>query len=552
MQRSLLAAFVFLTLLALQTTALQTCATPTAPTGGPRDTIGPVLVLDESTPNFQTNFRPEEIVLTFDEWVELDPKQPILISPPITFGPDNRPKLRRRSLIIPMEGLDLLDSVTYVVNVGGAIKDLNEGNPTDNLRFVFATGPVLDSATVSGTLVSDYSAEPIENATFTLFANLADSAVTTENPTYFAQTDKTGAFTVYNVRPGRYRAVALQRNPSATNYFYDTSGFALPQAVGFIDTILTIKDGANSAGTVRLSPILKPVQVNGVDTSLNGAIRLTINQPAETVDARFSGTYLRRNLKDTLTLFYRQAVRDTILVGRQGNWVDTIYFEGLQATGEQPLRVLSTGATKIYPAGGLRFSFNRPIERIDTSLATLTRDTFPEPIDFQYFVDTLDAGNLIVRAPYVTKSRYELTLLPGAVTDWVGNTNRDTLQRRFSADDPENYGTLKLTFTNLLASENYIVRLLRKGEVMAATFRYIQERFEYEVTYPGLSPDTYQVELLYDSNRNGRYDSGDFLFGLQPEEVRRIDIEPLRANWEVAQTIRVDFDTPVTSEPVDD
>lgn len=552
MQRSLLAAFAFLALLALQTATLQTCATPTAPTGGPRDTIGPVLVLEESTPNFQTNFRPEEIVLTFDEWVELDPQQPILISPPITFGPDNRPKLRRRSLIIPMEGMDLLDSVTYVVNVGAAIKDLNEGNPTDNLRFVFATGPVLDSASVSGTLVTDYAAEPIENGTFTLFANLADSAVTTENPTYFAQTDENGAFTVYNVRPGRYRAVALQRNPSATNYFYDTSGFALPQAVGFIDTILTINDGPNSAGTVRLSPVLKPVQVNAVDTSLNGAIRLTINQPAETVDVRYSGTYQRRNLKDTLTLFYRQPVRDTIFVGRLGNWVDTLLIDGGQAVGQRPVRIMATGANKIYPAGGLRISFDRPIERIDTSLATLLRDTFPDPVAFQYFIDTVDAGNLNIRAPYITDSRYELTLLPGAVTDWVGNVNQDTLQRRFNADDPENYGTLKLTFTNLLPTENYIVRLVKNGEVMVATFRYIQERFEYEVTYPGLSPDTYQVELLYDSNGNRRYDSGDMLFGLQPEELRRIDIEPLRANWEVEQTIRVDFSTPSTDAEVND
>ena len=211
LHRLLLCCITALTLLALLPTT-QSCATPTSPTGGPRDTIGPVLVPDETTPNFQTNFRPEEIVLTFDEWVELDAKQQILISPPVTFGPDQRPYLRKKSLVIPLEGVDLLDSVTYVVNVGGAVKDLNEGNPTTNLRFAFATGPKLDSASVSGTLVDAFTGEPVEDATFTLYQSAADSVITTENPTYFAQTDEDGADRIAGpARGGGRRSAGLRR-----------------------------------------------------------------------------------------------------------------------------------------------------------------------------------------------------------------------------------------------------------------------------------------------------------------------------------------------------
>ena len=552
MLRALLALLLCTCGLALTTVGLNSCATPTAPTGGPRDTIGPILIAEETTLNFQTNFRPEEIVLTFDEWVELDRQQPILISPPLELGADNQPTLRRRSLVISLEGVELRDSVTYVVNVGAAVKDLNEGNPTENLRFVFATGPVLDTSTVSGRLVTDYSGEPIENATFTLYGNLADTAVTTENPTYFAQTDEDGNFTVYNVKPGVYRAIALQRNPGATNYFFDLTGFSPPQAAGYLDSLVTVGQGDNAVGAIRLSPVLRPVRVNAVDTSLNGQIRLTMNQPAATVDAEYSGEYLRRDVVDTLTLFYRTPLADTIFLGRNGVRADTVVTTGAAATDGRPLAIQSSSGSGLLPGNDLEINFDRPLEAIDTALVSLVRDTFLRRLPYAYVLDSADAGQLRLTTPLLTGSRYALTLLPGALTDWVGNVNTDTLESRFAVGDVEDFGTLTLNIENLIPTENYILQLVRKDKVLVATTRYIEERFEYQAIYPGLSPGTYRVELLYDSNNNRRYDSGDLLFGLQPEEVRRFDIEPLRANWEVEQTIVVDFDDPDAGEVEDD
>jgi hypothetical protein len=87
MARYLLGGTLFVLVLITQALSLQRCATPTAPSGGARDTIGPQLVEEETTPNFQTNFFPEVIELTFDEWVELDQKQQILISPPWNSAP---------------------------------------------------------------------------------------------------------------------------------------------------------------------------------------------------------------------------------------------------------------------------------------------------------------------------------------------------------------------------------------------------------------------------------------------------------------------------------
>lgn len=538
MTRSLLAIVGLLLALLAQLFTFQHCATPSAPTGGARDTIGPVLVPEATTPNFQTNFRPEEVVLTFDEWVEQDAKQEIIISPPLELGEDNQPFLRRRSLVIPFAGLDLLDSVTYVINVGSAIKDLNEGNPTENLRFVFATGPVLDSATVTGTLVEDFSGEPIDDATFTLYGNLADTATLTENPTYFAQSDEEGNFTVFNVRPGRYRAVGLVRNPGATNYYADLNGTFKPQSVGFIDTVITVVDGNTDVGTVRLSPVPIPTKVIGLDTSARGEIAITVNQPAEAVDLRTVRTdYLRYNVKDTIKLFYRERGPDTVLVGRDSLYPDTIVVASTGSLRGKPLLLEKGISPRVYSGTGPSFTFNQPVASLDTSRISLRKDTLREGLPFTYAIDTTFPGTVTFRTSWDVQKQFSLTVLPGGVTAWNGSTNQDTLAGKFRLDGPEQFGILTLEVKNLDPTADYILRLLEKDKVVFATRRYISKVFDYTARFEGLRPGTYKVEILYDANRNQRYDSGDFLYGRQPELVRRFEVPALKADWEVKEVI---------------
>jgi hypothetical protein len=538
MARTLLALAGFFLIFLAQLFTLQHCATPTSPNGGPRDSIGPILILEKTTPNFQTNFRPEEIVLTFDEWVKQNPKQEILISPPLELKEGNQPYLRKKSLVIPLQGLTLRDSVTYVVNIGSAIEDLNEGNPTSNLRFVFATGPVLDSAMVSGTLVEDFSGKPIDKATFTLFGNLADTATTTENPTYFAQTDEEGKFTVFNVRPGRYRAVALIRNPGSTNYYVDLGGTFKPKSVGFIDTIVSVNDGSNELGTVRLSPLPIPTKVIGVDTTSLGQINLTLNQAAEKVDYRSGRSdYLRYNDADTLRLFYQTAAVDTILIGRDDAFPDTLIINGQPGRVGRAPQLVRGPAGKAGVGDGPTFVFSLPLAEVDTSLIDLLRDTFPGRLPVTYRLDSLYPGALTLLAPWNAKSRYQLVILPGALTALNGATNTDTIQRKLLFASLESLGILRLKLTDLNPTFNYILRLTKDEKPLVYTRRYIQQRFAYDAEYRDMPPGNYAVELIYDSNRNQRYDAGDYRFLRQPEVVRRFTIEALRANWEVEKEI---------------
>ena len=519
---------------------LQRCATPSPPRGGDIDSLPPQLVPEESTPNFQTNFRPDRIELTFDEWVELDFQQEILISPPLDLGPDNRPALRRRTLTIPLEGVALRDSVTYVINIGSAIEDLNEGNPTENLRFVFATGPVLDTATLSGRVVDEFTGEPLPDIAVTLYGNLADSAVYRENPTYFAIAGEDGTYTISNIKPGSYRLVALQRNPGARGYYVDYEGTFPPLAVGFRDSLVDISDGENEVEDIRVSPLPVTPIATGVVLDEYGVIKIALNQPARRVDLLSGRDYLRNDFGDTTRLYYREPASDTILIGNYGTYSDTVYVSGTEAGAEPflPLRVVARSNAKVNPGEGIRLLFNRPLEAVDTALIRVFRDTLPGPVAYRYDIDTIYPAELRIRAGWSEAAPYRIQLLPGAVTDWYGLTNRDTVDRVLKLGAAEEYGNLTIFLNQLNGAADYILRLVDgDGDVIVGTERYIHDRFDYTAEYLSLAPGVYLAELIYDSDGNERFDSGDLRFGRQPEVVRRFEIEDLRANWEVEKTI---------------
>lgn len=469
--------------------------------------------------------------------MKIDPAQEILISPPLELGEDNRPELNRRSLIIPLKGLELRDSVTYVINIGAAIKDLNEGNPTENLRFVFATGPVLDTASLSGTLVRDYSGEPLESGTFTLYSNLADTAVTTENPTYFAQTDEEGNFTVFNVRPGVYRAIALERNPSATNYFVDVAGFAQPLAIGFLDTLITLTDGNNTIGNLTVSTVARPLRINSMDTTDFGRIDLVLNQPAREVDLSSSGQYLRRNDNDTLKLYYSSSRPDTFVVARDGIPADTATYGGTVSGPGQPPRLTEGPGGRINPTEGIVFLFDRPLAELNPERISFLQDTLPEPVPYTWVLDSVYPGRLRIDTRWQASAKYTLKILPGALTDLAGGSNTDTLLRNFTPDSPEKFGILRLRLTGLDSLQAYVLQLVKGDEVVLRSQRIIRSSSGYQVEYAGLPAGTYRAEIVLDANGNGRYDAGNFFTGRQPETVRRFDLEELRSNWEVDEEI---------------
>ena len=216
--------FVFMILI-----ILAACAQPVSPTGGPQDKDPPVILRSEPE-NGSVNFDAKEIRIWFDEFIQLRGlSQQFLSSPPFKKTPETR--IRGKSLVIKLEE-ELRPNTTYTLFFGDAIADFTEGNPISNFRYVFSTGPVLDSMKITGKVVNAYSLKPEKQVFVMLYDVYEDSIPYKERPYYISRTDDHGLFTFTNLRDIPYKVFAL-RDVNA-NLIYDQPN----EEIGFIDSLV--------------------------------------------------------------------------------------------------------------------------------------------------------------------------------------------------------------------------------------------------------------------------------------------------------------------------
>ena len=184
------------------------CAKVGSPTGGLKDETPPEVT--ESIPeNKTTHYKSNEIEITFSEFIVLkNLNEELVISPPMKERPITR--IRNKTLVIDLNN-DLKDSTTYTLNFGNAIADNNEGNLLPDYEFVFSTGSVIDSLSVTGKAISAINLKPEkEKIAIMLYDNLNDSAPYYDLPMYITKTSPAGIFAINNIRPDTFKLFALK------------------------------------------------------------------------------------------------------------------------------------------------------------------------------------------------------------------------------------------------------------------------------------------------------------------------------------------------------
>jgi hypothetical protein len=217
------------------------------PTGGKKDVTAPKIT-QESPVNKTVNFTGRKISINFDEYIQLDnPFSEVIISPTVSKIPDIT--VSGKSLLINFKDIKLDSNTTYSIQFGKSIKDYHEGNVLKGYRYVFSTGPYLDSLSISGTVVSALIHKPAAGIKVELYRSGYDSAIFKKRPLYYARTDSFGHSKIDYLHKGRYILYAL--NDRNDNYLLEQG-----EDVGFpitdisLDTSLEIKD------TVRVFPYL--------------------------------------------------------------------------------------------------------------------------------------------------------------------------------------------------------------------------------------------------------------------------------------------------------
>ena len=213
------------------------CASTMTPTGGPKDTIPPVIV-HMNPDNFTTNvdtLHPPKIYVEFDEYVQIKDIQKELFTSPAL---KKQPMVTRRGKGIVITLKDTLrPDITYAINFGSSICDNNEGNPLHSMRYVFSTGDTVDSMYMSGYTADSYKADSVSKSFIYFF--IADSVEQTEGydstmfkykPHVIARAEKNGIFIAQNLKPVHYRVYAFE--DTNNNMTYEPS----VDQIGFLDT----------------------------------------------------------------------------------------------------------------------------------------------------------------------------------------------------------------------------------------------------------------------------------------------------------------------------
>lgn len=515
------------------------CASVMPPGGGEKDTIPPRLLTEKSTRNEQTFFRPEEIILTFDEWIRLqDPQKQIVVSPPVAIRP--QVEVKGKKLILRFDPNESWrDNTTYTIFFGEAVRDLTEANIAPELKFMFSTGPILDSLSLSGSVLDAVTLQPAQDILVMLHTTAADSSIVLELPVSFSRTNKEGRYTLSNLKAGTYRLFALADKNS--NYRFDLPN----ERLGWAETPIEVTAETIRPPVLYLQPERKISRVSGIDSlKTPGSKQINFTAPPEkiSIDSVSVDSVFLQWINDTVVIIWPSP-------GCSAGWVafgqDTVRYSGLGMVPAGQKFNLSQAHPKPQPPH-IPFALlvTPPLASYDSNRMIVSYDS----------ISLLPACHSNVRGdtlwlsiPVVENKLIHCTFLPGSLTALSGLNLSDTISMTYVTNAQQDWATLSIDMVFRDSSEQMLMEIL-SGQGARILGPYSFKGRMHTANLPPLPAGSYKALFVRDDNRNGRWDAGHFLSGKNAEPRLIFDMPPLRANWDQKVTLKPEWNVPLQDE----
>jgi uncharacterized protein (DUF2141 family) len=535
------------------------CAKQTSPTGGPKDTIPPVLVR-AIPPNEAINFKGRSIELEFSEMIVANnPKEQLIITP--SMGKDFEVKARKNSLILEFKNA-FKDSTTYTFNFRETIQDITEKNPVRNLQLAISTGTYIDSLSISGNIYDLTKGKEVSEATVAIHTKNDTFSILKHPATYFTKTDKKGNFKIDHLRPDIYYIYALEdRN---RNLFADSR----TEPYGFLkDSINLTKDTARiSIPLVHLDARpLKLTSARPYNTYFN--IRTTKNLKNFTLKAEdnsllhYSFGEDQANIKLYNTFDNIDSLGVNVIAEDSiGNKLDTLIYAKFSNREVTPEKFdASLKSTSILADKGLLnavITFSKPISEINFDslyfqLDSLTRISFEKnDLSWEQQHNTLTINKTldkklfakepeeteqapVAKRPSPSKKSAKSNLLYSGKASFI-SIDGDTSKKFTQTITPLRTEDLSMIIFDIKTShKNFIVQLLDKNlKVLRQVSNKSKGQFE------DLEAGEYMLRVVIDTNLNNVWDAGNYLARQEPERMIYYKDEkgsmtiPLKTNWE--------------------
>ena len=546
------------------------CAnTTTPPTGGPKDTIPPLIT--EVYPELGMTNVPvhgTKLEIKFNEYVVVKDPKSLFLSPPLERMP--KYKIKGKSVVITFES-DLDSNKTYTLDLTNAIADNNEGNMYPGFTLVFSTGEKIDSMMVTGIVQDCNTLAPVKGATVMLYKDPADSAVFLSRPDAAVKTDDWGFFCLRNIQDTVYRIYAVFDENNNNKYDPET------EKAAFLDTLfrpaIMVNDSMPELMKYEMTDTISCLARN-TEIELNmfkekPSKQMIVNKERigeRTAYITFMAPYAQidslwfKGIPSEKVITQFNQVQDSleIWINDPKKQPDTLFLN-VKYLKTDTLGLLSTFTEEIKlvkPKKKVGKSSARDIKKEDTT-AVFTLTAKPETVEqygftmefkhpvvksafdsltFRYLnprqqesvasytveQDTLNLRKYTIRPSVTLQPGYEYFLkVPHRKFMDINGFYNDSTEVKVMLPNDDNLSTLNLSLSNV--RNKYIVDLLseKRDKVIRS---FIIDKDEV-LKFPYLKAGKYSIRITEDLNRNGLVDTGILLEHKQPEKVRFYKLE---------------------------
>ena len=546
------------------------CAnTTTPPSGGPKDTIPPLITELMPVPGaVNVPVHGTKLVLEFNEYVTVKDPKSLFLSPPLEKAP--KFKLKGKSVVITFES-DLDSNKTYTLDVTNAIADNNEGNFFPGYTLVFSTGDRIDSMVVTGLVQDCNTLQPVKGATVMLYKDHADSAVFLKRPDAAVKTDDWGFFCLRNIQDTVYRMYAVFDDNNNNKYEPET------EKIAFLDTLVTPVTIVNDSLPELLKYDMKDTVsclARNAEFELNlfkekPSTQMIVNKERigeRTAYITFMAPYAQidslwfRGIPSDKVITQFNLVKDSleIWINDSRKQPDTLFLN-VKYMKTDTLGMLNSFTEEIKlakPRKKVGKTSAKDIKKEDTT-AVFTIEAKPETVEqygfvmefkypvvesafdslvFRYlnprqqeskarFTVTQDSLNLrkyVIRPNIELQPGYEYYLkVPHRKFKDINGFYNDSTEVKVSLPNDDKLSTMNLVLNEV--RNRYIVDLLneKRDKVLRS---YIIDG-DTTLKFPYLNQGKYSIRITEDLNRNGLVDTGILLDHKQPEKVRFYKLE---------------------------
>ena len=516
------------------------CAKKGRPSGGPKDEDAPLFVTADP-PYESINFDKNEINIYFNEYIKLkDLNKQLIVSPPLNpsnpslISPQGSP-----SKFINIKILDTLkENSTYIFDFGNSVQDNNESNTLERFKYVFSTGTYIDSLTLEGSVKNSFKSEDLKNIKLLLYrldSSYSDSAVYKRKPDYVTSSLDTSNYKFSNLRKGNYLLVAL--NDERSDYLFNPKA----DEIGFLKDTISLPRDSILKDIISIFKEELPYKFKRGKEISKGQLILGYEGKATKINIEtlyavpdnFQTITFPEKDKDTINLWHTPIERDSLIFKVNNNGIsDTIVIK-LRKKEIDSLKVSRQTIGVLDYKDTLFLSTNNPIIKIDTTKIN--------------FIDT-DTINILY-TPYISKKEnkicfifqkkfkktYKLNVYPNALTD-IFNTSNDTIISQFKTRSLEDYGEITLDVKNTKKTPVIIQLTDLNDKTIAQETTSVSKNISFKY----LNPNRYKIRIIYDTNNNGKWDTGNYLAKKQPELVEYLpEIQEVRANWQLPIVLNI-------------